>query len=206
MANTLKETRTSQNEEKRSFLKFDNVHAFSYFPFFVVLLFSIAFALNLRVLVTKELKDAALYEGIIEIMPEQKFQSLLLVGLLLVLFMVFSMLKLFGETSLRLSLLLFAKDQTGYTIQRMQSGFWILLVGGVVATLLFKSTVFVLLVFILTIILYFVFYIFQLSDDLTIGSLVGIILFNTLFWTTVFLLAFYFAVKTYNQVLNMVIS
>lgn len=206
MANTLKETRTSQNEEKRSFLKFDNVHAFSYFPFFVVLLFSIAFALNLRVLVTKELKDAALYEGIIEIMPEQKFQSLLLVGLLLVLFMVFSMLKLFGETSLRLSLLLFAKDQTGYTIQRMQSGFWILLVGGVVATLLFKSTVFVLLVFILTIILYFVFYIFQLSDDLTIGSLVGIILFNTLFWTTVFLLAFYFAVKTYNQVLNMVIA
>lgn len=206
MANTLKETRTSQNEEKKSFLKFDNVHAFSYFPFFVVLLFSIAFALNLRVLVTKELKDAALYEGIIEIMPEQKFQSLLLVGLLLVLFMVFSMLKLFGETSLRLSLLLFAKDQTGYTIQRMQSGFWILLVGGVVATLLFKSTVFVLLVFILTIILYFVFYIFQLSDDLTIGSLVGIILFNTLFWTTVFLLAFYFAVKTYNQVLNMVIS
>lgn len=206
MANTLKETRTSQNEEKKSFLKFDNVHAFSYFPFFVVLLFSIAFALNLRVLVTKELKDAALYEGIIEIMPEQKFQSLLLVGLLLVLFMVFSMLKLFGETSLRLSLLLFAKDQTGYTIQRMQSGFWILLVGGVVATLLFKSTVFVLLVFILTIILYFVFYIFQLSDDLTIGSLVGIILFNTLFWTTVFLLAFYFAVKTYNQVLNMVIA
>ncbi|WP_062197471.1 DUF5366 family protein [Massilibacterium senegalense] len=206
MANTLKETRTSQNEEKRPFLKFDNVHTFSYFPFFVVLLFSIAFALNLRVLATKELKDAALYEGIIEIMPEQKFQSLLLVGLLLVLFMVFSMLKLLGETSLRLSLLLFAKDQTGYTIQRMQSGFWVLLAGGVVATLLFKSTVFVLLVFILTVILYFVFYIFQLSDDLSMGSLVGIILFNTLFWTTFFLLAFYFVIKTYNQVLNMVIS
>lgn len=205
MATSVKEKRVNDNTPKQRF-QFKNVHSFSYFPFIVVLLFSISFALNIRIWITKELKDAAIYEGIIDIMPEAKFQSLLLLLLLILFFMLFSTLKLIGETSLRLSLLLFAKDQTGFTMRRMQAGFWILVVGGVIAILLFKSTILVLVVFIVSVILYFVFYIFQLSEDLSLGSLVGIILFNTLLWTTIFLFTFYFSIKTYNQLLNTIIA
>ncbi|MBU8908932.1 DUF5366 family protein [Desertibacillus haloalkaliphilus] len=176
-----------------------NTYLTSHFPLFSILLFSTALAMYSQSVIITKLDDLGLYQGMMEFFSESGIKGTLLFLLLLFFFMVFSALKLISDTMVQLSLLFFSKDEEGVSLTTIRSGSWIYLIASVAALLGSTFIEVIVGVFLVATLIYFVFFVYKISDSLSALGLFGVVFFHTFFWFS-FVLAISFAVlRLYNS-------
>ncbi|WP_332693967.1 DUF5366 family protein [Halalkalibacter lacteus] len=176
-----------------------NRYITSHFPLISILLFSLAFAIFVQGFILGKLVDLGIYSGMREFISESEIKLTLLFLLLLFFFMVFSALKLIADTTIELSMLFFSKDEEGNELNKVRIGTWIYLVASVLTILLAQYILFVVVLFLVASLSYFVFLVYKVRTTFSLSGLIGLILFQVIFWSA-FLLAIVLAlVKLYNS-------
>ncbi|OLO27594.1 hypothetical protein BTR23_20010 [Alkalihalophilus pseudofirmus] len=176
-----------------------NTYITSHFPLFSILIYSTSLALFTQGYIVDQLQVLGIYDGMMEFFSESGIKLTLLFLLLLFSFMLFSALKLISDTVVQLSLLFFSRDEKGDELKKIRSGTWIYLVSSVVALFFFHSVDVIIIVFISATFLYFVFFLYKLSDFLTPLSMFGLIMFHLLFWFSLVMAVTYAFIKLYNS-------
>lgn len=178
-----------------------NPYLYGYLPLFTILLFSITFGIY-TVNVALELFTAVgLYAGMREFLSEIEIKVLLLIFVALCYFMIFSALKLIGETIHTFGMLLFSKDSEGETINVARGGNVIFFLGAIISSFAIQSFVALAIIFALTTIIYFIYTLYKLSKFLSVGGLIGLICFEILLWTAIVVGIIFAGLKLYNGIL-----
>ncbi|MTH55526.1 hypothetical protein GKZ89_19210 [Bacillus mangrovi] len=175
-----------------------NTYFTSYFPLISILLFSTSLSISTVMYVSGILKDLGVYSSMLNYFPESEMKIALFALFALVYFMVFSALKLIANTITELSFLFFSQDSEGITLNKIRAGSAFYLAGGGISLFLVQFIWLIGAVFLLCTLCYFIFIIYQASAMVTSWSLLGMILFNILFWFVFTLGLFYLFLRLYN--------
>ncbi|WP_019243763.1 MULTISPECIES: DUF5366 family protein [Bacillus] len=178
-----------------------NTYFTAYFPLIAIVLFSLSYAVYTDIHVLQLIKTIGLYEGLLEFFSESGIKITFLFMFFLLYFMVFSALKLISDTILQTSLLLFSKDVKGEVLQRIRLGSVIFCLGGGFSLLCTMSILAITLVFFITTMIAFTYFIYKASADLSASGLVGIIFFHTFIWCSFVAIVAFVVLKLYNSVL-----
>lgn len=176
-----------------------NTYLTSHFPLFSIFLFSTSFSLYAESWIVSQLIYFGLYEGMMDFFSEGGIKLTLLFLLLLLFFMIFSALKLISDTNIQLSLLFFSKDVEGNDLQRIRSGSWIFLIASALSLLVTNHLLLIVGLFIGAVFIYFVFFLYKVSESMTIMGMIGMVFFHMLFWFTFILTVAYALMKLYNS-------
>lgn len=84
--------------------------------------------------------------------------------------MVFSALKLVGETIHELGMLFFSKDSDGATVHQARGGYIILFIGAMCSAFAIQFIYVLVGIFILTIFAYFIYLIYKMSHFMSMGK------------------------------------
>jgi hypothetical protein len=114
--------------------------------------------------------------------------------------MVFSALKLIAETIHEIGMLFFSKDYEGKTMSQARGGFVIFFVGAVISLVGFQSIQLLLIVFLLTTFIYFVYVVYKLSSSMSLVGTLGIVMFEIIIWSLFIALVIYIIIKLYNGI------
>ncbi|MRX73582.1 hypothetical protein GJU40_15665 [Bacillus lacus] len=175
-----------------------NTYFTSYFPLISILLFSSSLALSGQEKTTNFLKSLGMFSSMLELLSEGSLRLSLFLIFVTVMFMVFSALKLIGDTITELSLLFFSKDETGECLARIKSGAAFYLCGGSLSLLTSGYPAATLLLLLLSTLAYFVFIVYQISYSLTGTALAGLVFFHVLSWTSLMMGSLFMGVRLYN--------
>mgnify|MGYP003547181927 FL=1 len=115
--------------------------------------------------------------------------------------MIFSALKLIGETIHELGMLFFSKDKEGQTIHAARGGYVIFFFGAFASVIGIQSIMVLVTVFIVTVFFYFIFNVYKMSQHMSFVGVIGLIFFEVLSWFLLLALIVYAVVKLYNGVL-----
>lgn len=178
-----------------------NTYLMSYFPLVSIILFSLSLAMLVEVKLLQILRETGIYNGMQEFFSESGIKLSLLLLLLIVFFMVFAALKLIANTINELSLLFFSKDFEGDSLKLVRKGAIIYFIGSIISLASTSSFIGIVAIFCLTTISYFVFYVFKVSQNLTISGVIGLIFFQVFTWSTLLIGVFYIVIKVYNSVI-----
>jgi hypothetical protein len=177
-------------------------HYSGYFPFFSIVLFSISFGLFGENALLHWFENIGLYGGMLEFLSEQELRILLFVFCSITCFMLLAALKLVAETFHEFAVLLFVRtEEDAIKVRVNRSGLTILLIGGFVSVLFTKSIFAIGLIFITTKVVYFFYYLYQMSSVLTPLSLIGFITFQITSWSSSIVFISYAFLKLYNSIL-----
>jgi len=178
-----------------------NPYLYSYLPLFSILLFSLSFGIFTVGKLIELFRSIGLYAGMLEFFSDMEIRMLLLFILFLCFFMLFSALKLVGETVHEIAMLLFSNDSEGLAVKGARLGYVIFFFGGIVSTLAVQSFLLLMIIFGLSLFCSFVYTVYKMSQYTSLGGMVGLIVFEILFWA-MFLAAVLFAcLKLYNGIL-----
>lgn len=178
-----------------------NPYLYGYLPLITILLFSTTFGIFA---VTESLtlfKAIGVYAGMREFLSDFELRILLLVFFAFLFFMVFSALKLIGETIHEVGLLFFSKDQSGESMSTARGGYVIFFFGAVASVFGIQYFWILVGIFIITVLAYFVFIVYKMSDYLSLGGMLAIIFFEILIWALLIVLILYVVIKLYNGIL-----
>lgn len=178
-----------------------NPYIYSFLPLMTVVLFSMTFGICT---VTESLvlfKGVGIYAGMREFLSDIELRLLLLIVFSLFFFMVFSAMKLVGETIHEVGLLFFSKDQSGEMIGIARGGFVIFFLGAVISVFGVKSFFVLAIIFAITALTYFIYMIYKTSHYMSLVGTIGIIFFEIMIWTLFGALIVYAVLKLYNGVL-----
>lgn len=178
-----------------------NTYLTGYFPLISIILFSLSYAIYSEIQVLEIVKTMGLYDGLLEFFSATGIKLTLLFMLFLLFFMLFAALKLISDTILQISLLLFSKDIDGEILKGARLGSIIYFIGGGVSILCTMSIVAISLVFFITTMVAFIYFVYKASFYLTSAGLVGLIFFHTFIWGCFFTAVGYSALRLYNSVL-----
>ncbi len=178
-----------------------NTYLTSHFPLISIILFSLAFSIYIERMLILYLENIGLYSGMVNFFSEKGIHLALLFVLWLFFFMLFAALKLIANTVNELSLLFFSKDEEGTDLTKVRKGTWIFLIGGILAIVTSSDILLLLGVFILACFSYFIFFIYKVSDSLSISTLIGLIFFHLFFWFSFAITTVYVVVKLYNSLI-----
>lgn len=179
-----------------------NTYVTSYFPLFTIIFFSFSLAFRTEMVLLDFLKKAGIYKGMLEFFSEGGIKLSLLILLLIMYFMVFAALKIIADTLNQCSLLFFSRDSEGESLKKIRNGTIIYLVGSAVSIIAMYSFVGIAIVFGLTTIAYFIYFLYQISSKLTTTGLIGIVFFQVLTWSTLLVGVYYLGVKVYNSIIG----
>lgn len=179
-----------------------NTYYIGYFPLVSIFLFSLSFAIFAQMKIIKILQWLGLYDGILSVFEEKEVKLTLLIILIMFFFMLFSALKLFAQTVNEISLLFFSNDREGDILKNIRPGSVIFFIGGIVSIFSFFNIGGLLLTFIISTVVYFIYFVYKISDTLTIGGIVGIIFFQVFTWGVCSVIIIYSLLKWYNIILN----
>lgn len=178
-----------------------NPYLYGYLPLITILLFSLTFGMYAVGVALQLFQSIGVYTGLREFLSDFELRIFLLIIFTLLFFMVFSALKLIGETIHELGMLIFSKDNEGETMTQARGGYIVLFIGATVSAFAIQSMYFLVGIFVITIIMYFIFVIYKMSDFLSFGGIVGLIIFELLSWTLLLSLILYTVLKLYNGIL-----
>lgn len=179
-----------------------NTYFIGYFPFIVIVLFSISFAIYSEGQVLDLLVGFGLYKGMLEIFSEMGIKLALLIVLTLLFFMILAALKLISDTIIEVSLLFFSKDSEGTELKNIRIGAVIYVIGAVLSLFSVQSLIGLLAIFIVTNLVAFTFFVYKVSATLSTSGLVGIIFFHFFTWCLLILVIAYVILKLYNSLIN----
>ena len=178
-----------------------NPYLFGYLPLITIILFSLTFGIY-AVSQSMDLFNAiGVYNGMREFLSDFEIRVFLLIVSALMFFMVFSALKLIGETIHELAMLFFSKDRNGETIHIARGGYVIFFIGALATMAGMHSILFLILILLITVAVYFIYTVYKMSHYMSYIGLIGFIVFEMVVWA-VFLAAILFVfVKLYNSIL-----
>lgn len=186
---------------KRGCISIKNTYITSHFPLLSILIFSFSFSLYTVYKVIYWLETLGLYSGLLEFFSETSLKLSLLFLLALFYFMLFSALKLIANTVNELALFFFSKDQEGQVLMKIRSGSIIFVVGSLLSLIFNQSLLMMTIIFLISCFVYFLFFLFKVSDFLMIGSMFGMVIMILLFWTAFVFLVSYIGLRIYNAIL-----
>ena len=178
-----------------------NPYIFGYLPFVTIVLFSLTFGVYTVGSSLDFFKGIGLYGGMREFLTDFQLRIFLLVIYALFFFMVFSALKLIGETIHDTAMLLFSKDVEGKSYSEAKGGNVIYLLGALATAGGVHSIKLMALFFLVTTFIYFVYVIYKLSKFMTFFSTIGLIIFEIIMWGSLVSLIMYILLKLYNGVI-----
>ncbi|MBM7694416.1 small-conductance mechanosensitive channel [Peribacillus deserti] len=178
-----------------------NTYFTGYFPLIAIILFSLSFAVYSEMKSITLLKQIGIYEGMREFFSEAGLKFTLLVVFLLVFFMVFAALKLISDTILELSLLFFSKDSEGESLRNIRKSSVIYFTGGIASLLSSSWLPGIILIFMVSTLLAFIYMVYQTSPALTTAGLAGMIFFHTLVWSSLLFIVSFSLLKLYNSIM-----
>lgn len=186
---------------KRGCIHIRNTYITSHFPLLSILIFSFSFALYTEYNMIHWLEMLGIYSGLLEFFSETSLKLSLLFLLTLFYFMFFSALKLIANTVNELALFFFSKDQDGQVLTKIRTGSIIFIVGSIFSLLFTQSLLILMIIFAIVCFAYFLFFMFKVSEYLTIGSTFGMVFMILLFWATFIFSVTYIGLRVYNALL-----
>lgn len=193
--------RENLNESSES-AAMKNPYLTSYFPLLTITMFSLSLSLRTEMELTGLLKNAGIYQGMLEFFSETGIKLSLLALLMVLYFMVFAAMKLIAETINEVALLFFSKDLEGESLKLIRNGVAIYFSGGVLSLFSIYSFIGIVAIFAATTLIYFVFFVYKISSNLTMAGLIGTVFFEVIIWSTLLLGIVYLAVKVYNSIIK----
>ena len=178
-----------------------NPYVFGFLPLITILLFSLSFATFSMNKVIDLFKVIGVYSGMREFLSDIELKLFLLIILALIYFMVFSALKLIAETIHEIGMLFFSKDYEGKTMAQARGGFVIFFIGAIISLVGFQSIQLLLIIFLLTTFIYFVYVVFKLSGSMSLIGTLGLVMFEIIIWSLFMTLVIYIIIKLYNGII-----
>ncbi|OCS92586.1 DUF5366 family protein [Caryophanon latum] len=179
-----------------------NPYLYGYLPLISVVLFSLTFGVYAVTESIKLFKVIGVYSGMSQFMSDIEIRILLLIVFMLCFFMLFSALKLVGETIHELGMLFFAKELQVETYSNAKSASTIVFFGAIASAFGMSSLMLLALIFAATMIVYFMFVVYKMSDAMSTSGLVGLIMFEVLIWAASLVGIGYVIVRLYNTLLS----
>lgn len=179
-----------------------NTYLTSYFPLISIIFYSFSLAIFFETNVIEKLKQMGIYQGMLEFSSDRAINLAVLFLFCFLFFMLFSALKLIADTMIELSLLFFSKDREGTNLNQIRRGSIIYLVSGVVSLFFVQNLISLIVLFMITTTVYFIFFIYKISSSLSPAGLVNIIFFHVIFWSALILIIVYLCFKLYNSVIS----
>ena len=134
-----------------------NPYLYGYLPLITIILFSFTFGLFAVSESLQLFQAIGVYNGMREFLSDLELRFVLLIVFALIFFMIFSALKLIGETIHELGMLFFSKDKEGQTIHAARGGYVIFFFGAFASVIGIQSIMVLVTVFIVTVFFYFIF-------------------------------------------------
>lgn len=178
-----------------------NPYVFGFLPLITIILFSLSFSIFTMNKAMELFKVIGVYSGMREFLSELELKLFLLIIFALLFFMLFSALKLIAETIHELGMLFFSRDLEGKTISQARGGYVIFFIGAVISAVGFQSIQILLIIFVATIFIYFVYVVFKLSGSMSFLGTVGLIMFEIIVWSLFLALVIYIIIKLYNGIM-----
>ena len=178
-----------------------NPYLYGYLPLFTILLFSLTFGIYMVSQSMSLFQAIGVYAGMREFLSDMELKVFLLILFTLCFFMLFSALKLIGETIHELGMLFFSKDQNGETMNVARGGYVIFFIGALLSAIGIQSLPLLVIIFGITVAVYFVYTVYKMSHFMSLTGLVGLIFFEILFWTLFSVVIAYILIKLYNGII-----
>lgn len=178
-----------------------NPYLYGFLPLFTIVLFSFSFGIFAVSESLQLFQAIGVYNGMREFLSDLELRFVLLIVFALIFFMLFSALKLIGETIHELGMLFFSKDKVGETINAARGGYVIFFFGAFASVIGILSITILVAIFLATIFCYFVYNVFKMSQYMSITGVIGLIFFEVLSWFILIALIAYAVVKLYNGIL-----
>lgn len=178
-----------------------NSYLTGYMPLLSILLFSLSFAMYGQTLITDVLKKANLYTSMLDIFTTSEMNLFVIGGLMAVFVMLLATLKLLANTANELALLFFSKDTEGELLTKTRFGAVIFFIGSLISLISFSSAVGIIIIFILTALAYMIYFVYRISPHINTFQIIGIIVFEVLFWLVLGLLLALLLLKVYNSLI-----
>lgn len=178
-----------------------NPYLTSYFPLLAIIMFSLSLSVRTEMEIAAILKNAGIYEGMLEFFSETGIKLSLLTLLMVLFFMVFAAMKLLADTINEVSLLFFSKDHEGESLKIIRSGATIYFAGGVVSLFSIYSFIGIGVIFAAATLIYFIYFVYKISPNMTFAGMIGTVFFQVIIWSTMLLGIIYLAVKVYNSIM-----
>ena len=178
-----------------------NPYLYGFLPLFTIILLSFSFGIFAVSESLQLFQAIGVYNGMREFLSDLELRFVLLIVFALIFFMLFSALKLIGETIHELGMLFFSKDKVGETINAARGGYVIFFFGAFASVIGILSITILVIIFLATIFCYFVYNVFKMSQYMSISGVIGLIFFEVLSWFILLALIAYAIVKLYNGIL-----
>lgn len=178
-----------------------NPYLYGYLPLFTIILFSLSFGIFTVNQILPFLSSIGVYSGMREFLSDLELRVFLLIVLSLCFFMLFSALKLIGQTIHEVGMLFFSKDKIGETMSVARGGYVIFFFGSLLSVIGIQSFMILITVFATTLFVYFIYTVYKMSQFMTMMGMIGLIVFEILFWSVFVTLILYILLKLYNGVL-----
>ncbi|AOV07003.1 DUF5366 family protein [Sporosarcina ureilytica] len=178
-----------------------NPYIFGFLPFVTVVFFSLTFGVYTVGISIDLFKEIGLYSGMREFLSDIQLRLSLLIIYALFYFMVFSAMKLIGETIHNSAMLFFSRDMEGKSFSEARAGNVIYFFGAIATAGGIHSIKIMGLLFLLTTVLYFIYTVFKLSKFMSLTSMIGLIAFEVIMWGVLLTVVIYISLKLYNGVL-----
>ncbi|SOC41208.1 DUF5366 family protein [Ureibacillus acetophenoni] len=178
-----------------------NPYLYGYLPLFTIILFSLSFGIFTVNRILPVLSSIGVYAGMREFLSDLELRVFLLIVLSLCFFMLFSALKLIGQTIHEVGMLFFSKDKIGETMSAARGGYVIFFFGSLLSVLGIASVNILMAVFALTVFVYFIYTIYKMSRFMSMAGMIGLIIFEILFWSLFITLILYILLRLYNGIL-----
>lgn len=178
-----------------------NPYLFGYLPFFTVILLSLTFGIFAVTQFMDLFHAIGIYNGMREFMSDIELRLFLLIIVALLFFMLFSALKLIGETVHELAMLFFSKDKEGQTIHIARGGYVIFFCGALASVFGIQSLLILVSVLIVTVFTYFIYTVYKMSNYMSFGGVIGLIIFEIVVWAVFLTAIIYVGLILYNGIL-----
>lgn len=178
-----------------------NPYLYGYLPLITILLFSCTFGIFAVTASLELFVKIGVYNGMREFLSDLELRFVLLIVFALCFFMLFSALKLIGETIHELGMLFFSKDKAGETMSVARGGYVVFFAGAAVSVVGMQSFIVLVAIFMLTVFVYFIYTVFKMSQFMSMTGMIGLIFFEILVWTALLTLIVYALFKLYNSMM-----
>lgn len=178
-----------------------NPYVFGFLPLITIILFSLSFSTYTMFKAIDLFKVIGVYSGMKEFLSDFEIRLFVLIIFALIYFMLFSALKLIAETIHELGMLFFSKDFEGKTMAQARGGYVIFLAGAIISAVGFQSIKILLLIFLATAFIYFIYVVFKLSNSMSMIGTLGLIMFEIIVWSLFLALVIYVVIKLYNGII-----
>ena len=178
-----------------------NPYLYGYLPFFTVLFFSLTFGIFTVSESMSLLTGIGLYNGMLEFLTDFELRVFLFILFSLCYFMLFSALKLVGTTIHEMAMLFFSKDKEGEAMRHARGANVIFFFGALLSAVGVQSFYILVGIFLITVFSYFVFLVFKLSTFMSFTGMIGLLMFEILFWGVFVGFVIYVLFKLYNSLI-----